>query len=146
MQRFELGILINRPIEEVFGFLANLENDLQWRSEWVAARKTSEGPIDVGTRYSLFARAFGRQTEAIYETIQHEPNRSAAWKAMSGPLPLIFRRTVERVEDGTRVTIQYEVELRGLMKLLMSFMAGSVVRQHTGDLHKLKEVMEARAA
>jgi uncharacterized membrane protein len=93
----------------------------------------------------LFAKAFGRRIETVYETIQYEPNRIAAWKAMSGPIPLTFQRTFERVEGGTRLTIRYEAELRGFMKLVMSFMIGSVTRQHEGDLRKLKELMEARA-
>lgn len=41
MERFVLSIVINRPIEEVFKFLTNLENDLNWRSEWVDATNTS---------------------------------------------------------------------------------------------------------
>jgi hypothetical protein len=107
MERYELSTMINWPIEEVFAVLANLENDLKWRTEWVDARKTSEGPIGLGTRFSLIAKAFGRRIETVYETIQYEPNRIAAWKAMSGPLPLTFRRTVERVEGGTCITKSY---------------------------------------
>jgi len=42
MEGFELSIVINRPIEEVFTVLANLENDLKWRSEWVEAKNTSD--------------------------------------------------------------------------------------------------------
>jgi hypothetical protein len=80
-----------------------------------------------------------------YETIQYEPNRIAAWKAMSGPLPLTFRRTVEHVEGGTRLTIICEAEVRGFFKLIMPLLAGSVRRQHEGDLRKLKELMDARA-
>ena len=145
MEAYELSTVINRPIEEVFTVLSNLENDLKWRDEWVDARKTSEGPIGLGTCFSLFAKAFGRRIETVYEMIQYEPNRIAAWKAMSGPFPLIFRRSVERAEGGTRVTIRYEAEMRGFMKLLMSFMIGSVKRQHEGDLRKVKELMEIRA-
>lgn len=144
-ERFELNTIINRPIEEVFAVLANLENDLKWRNEWVDAKKTSEGSIGLGTRFSLVAKAFGRPSETIYETIQYEPNRIAAWKAKSGPLPLTFLRTLERVEGGTRVTVRYEVELRGFFKLVMPFMIGSVTRQHRGDLRKLKELLEACA-
>ena len=142
MEGFELSTVINRPIEEVFAILVNLENDLKWRNEWVDARKTSKGSI--GTRFSLIAKAFGRRIETVYETIQYEPNRIAAWKAMSGPLPLTFRRTVECVEGGTRITIIYEAELRGFFKLVMPLLAGSVRRQHEGDLRKLKELMEVR--
>lgn len=145
MDAFELSIMINRPTEEVFAVLANLENDLKWRSEWVDARKTSEGPIGIGSRFSLFAKAFGRRIETVYETIQYEPNQVAAWKVMSGPIPLTFQRIFERVEGGTRFTIRYEVEVRGFFKLVMSLLAGSVTRQHEGDLRKVKDLMEARA-
>jgi uncharacterized membrane protein len=140
-----LSTIINRPSEEIFAVLTNLESDLKWRSEWVDARKTSEGPIGRGTRFSLFARAFGRQIETIYETIQDEPNRIVGWKAMSGPIPMAFQRSFESFEGGTRLTIRYQAELRGFIKLAISFMIGSVKKQHEGDLRKLKELMEARA-
>ncbi|HET9909129.1 MAG TPA: SRPBCC family protein [Anaerolineales bacterium] len=145
MEAYELNTVINRPIEEVFTVLSNLENDLKWRTEWVDAKKVSEGPIGMGTEFSLVAKAFGKRIETIYETIQYEPNRVAAWKAASGPIPLTFRRSVERVEGGTRLTIRYEMELRGFFKLVMPLLAGSVTRQHNGDLRKVKELMESRA-
>ena len=145
MEGFELSIVINRPIEEVFAVLDNLENDLKWRREWVDAKKTSEGTIGVGTRYSLFAKALGRRIETVYETIKYEPNQIAAWKTMSGPLPLTFQRTFERVEGGTRFSIRYEAEVRGFFKLLMLLLARSVKRQHEDDLRNVKELMETRA-
>ncbi len=145
MEGFELTIVINRPIEEAFGFLSNLENDVKWRREWVDAKKTSEGPIGIGTRFSLFGKLFGRPIPTVYEVIKYEPNRSAAWRTVSGPLPLTFRRTFERVEGGTRFAIRYEAELRGFFKLVMPLLAGSVKRQHEGDLRKVKELMETRA-
>ena len=147
MEGFEasLSTIINRPSEEIFAVLTNLENDLKWRSEWVDARKTTESPIGIGTRFRLFAKAFGRRIETVYEMIQDEPNRIVGWKAMSGPIPLTFQRSFESIEGGTRLTIKYQAELRGFMKLAMSFMIGSVKKQHEGDLRKLKELMEARA-
>jgi uncharacterized protein YndB with AHSA1/START domain len=45
MRGFESSFVINRPLEEVFAFLANLENDAKWRREWVEAKNTSEGPL-----------------------------------------------------------------------------------------------------
>ena len=145
MDEFKLDIVVNRPIEEVFTVLSNLENDLKWRNEWVDAKKATESPISVGTRFSMFANAFGRRTETIYETIQYEPNQVVTWKAMSGPLPLTFHRILEQVEGGTRLTIKYQVELRGIMKLVMPLMVGSVIRQHEGDLRKVKELFETHA-
>lgn len=145
MEPMELSITINRPTEEVFAFLANLENDIKWRSEWVETTNTSGGSPGVGATFRLTGEMLGRRMPTIYETIEHETNRSAAWKTVTGPFPLIFRRRFERVEGGTRVTIRYEIELRGFFKLVMPLFAGSVKRQHEGDLRKVKELMETRA-
>ena len=145
MEGFELSIVINRPIEELFTVLANLENDLKWRSEWVEAKNTSDGSLGVGATFRLSSELLGRQIPTVYEVIEYEPNQVAAWRAVSGPLPLTFRRSFERVEGGTRFTIRYETELRGFFKLVMSLLARTVKREHEGDLRKVKELMEARA-
>lgn len=145
MEGFELTIVINRPIEEAFGFLSNLENDIKWRSEWVETTNTSGGALGVGATFILTGEFLGRRVPTIYEVIEYEPNRSAAWKTVSGPLPLTFQRTFERVEGGTRFTIRYEAEMRGFFKLVMSLLASTVKRQHEGDLRKAKELMETRA-
>ena len=144
MEGFELSIVINRPIEEVFAVLANLENDAKWRREWVEAKKTSEGPIGIGTRFSLLGEAFGRRFEAVYEVTRYEPNHITAWKTVSGPLPLTFQRTCEPVEGGTHITIRYEAEIRGFFNLIKPLVISAGKRALQGDFPKLKEMIEAR--
>jgi len=141
-----MSIVLNRPTEEVFAFLANLENDVKWRREWVDAKKTSEGPLGVGATFRLVSEFLGRQIPTVYEVIEYEPNWITAWKAVSGPLPLTFRRTFERVDGGTRVTIRYEAEIRGFLKLIKPLVISAGKRALEGDFPKLKELMEARAA
>ncbi len=104
MDGFELSIVINKPIEDVFGALTNLENDIKWRSEWVETRNTSGGGLGVGATFCLTGEFLGRRVPTTYEVIEYEPNRRAAWKTVSGPLPLTFERTFERVEGSTRFT------------------------------------------
>jgi uncharacterized membrane protein len=145
MQGFELSTVINRPIEEAFGFLSNLENDIKWRSEWVETKKTSGGALGVGATFRLTGEFLGRRIPTTYEMIEYEPNRSAVWKTVSGPLPLTFKRKFEQVEGGTRFAIRYELDARGFFKLVMSLLGSSVKRQHEGDLRKVKELMETRA-
>jgi uncharacterized protein YndB with AHSA1/START domain len=41
---FENTVLIARPIEDVFGFLSDLENIPKWNYAIVETRKISEGP------------------------------------------------------------------------------------------------------
>jgi len=49
MDAFELSIVIKRPIEKAFAFLANLENDVKWHSAFVEVRK-ADG-IDESPRF-----------------------------------------------------------------------------------------------
>jgi uncharacterized membrane protein len=135
MDVIELSIVIGRPVEEAFAFLANLENDVKWHSAFVEVRRTSDGFLGVGARFLVFD-----------EVTEYEPNRIAAWKTVSGPLQLKFWRTFERVESGTRFAVRYEGEPRGFLKLAWPLITRMVKRQQGGDMRKLKELMEARAS
>jgi uncharacterized membrane protein len=146
MDAIELSIVIGRPIEEAFAFLANLENDVKWHSAFVEVRKTSGDSPGVGARFLVFEGVLGRRTPGTeYEVSEYEPNRIAAWKTVSGPLQLQFWRTFERVESGTRVTVRYVGEPGGFLKLVWPLITRMVKRQQGGDMRKLKELMEARA-
>jgi uncharacterized membrane protein len=145
MDAIEMSIVIKQPIEEVFAFLANLENDVKWHRAFVEVRKTSEESLGVGARFLVFEEALGRRTPATeYEVTEYEPNRIAAWKTVSGPLQLKFWRTFERVESGTRFAVRYEGEPRGFFKLVWPLITRMVKRQQGDDLRRLKELMEVR--
>jgi hypothetical protein len=141
MKPGELSVVINRPLEACFAYLTDLANDLEWRREWIEAEKTTDGPHGVGARYRLTGALLGRRIATEYEAIVYEPNRLAAWKAVSGPLPLTFSRAFEGVEGGTRVTMRYEGD-RGLLRLAGPLVAGIGRRQLEGDYPKLKQQLE----
>ena len=145
MKPVELSVVINRPLEACFAYLTDLANDLEWRREWIETEKTTDGPHGVGARYRLTGALLGRRIATEYETVAYEPNRLAAWKAVSGPLPLSFSRAFEAVEGGTRVTMRYEGD-SALLRLAGPLVAGIGRRQMEGDFPKLKQVMESLAS
>jgi uncharacterized membrane protein len=146
MDAFELSIVIERPIEEAFAFLANLENDVKWHSAFVEVRNTSGGPNGVGARFLVFEGILGRRAPATeYEVTEYEPHRIAAWKTVSGPLQLKFWRIFESVDGGTRFAVRYEGAPRGFLTLAWPLIARMARRQQGSDMRKLKELMEARA-
>jgi uncharacterized membrane protein len=145
MKPVETSVVINRPLEACFAYLTDLGKDVEWRREWIEAEKTTDGPHGVGARYRLTGALLGRRIATVYETIAYEPNRLAAWQAVSGPLPLAFSRAFEGVEGGTRVTMRYEGD-RGLLRLAGPLVAGIGRRQLEGDFPKLKQVMESVAS
>lgn len=144
MQGFELRIEVERPPEEVFALLANLENDPRWRREWVDARPRSDGSPAVGSTTVLVGHGLGRRFEVEYEVTELEPSRTVAWRTLSGPLPLLFSRSVEQIDQGTRVTFTYDVTEPGLLLRLFGPLVRRLgQRQLEGDVPRLRELLGA---
>ncbi len=143
MAKVEIGIVINRPVEEVFAFLSNPENNPKWNSVSSEVKITSAGPIGVGTTYRAVIKALGRRIEGENEFTEYEPNRKFTFKSKSGPVPLESRWTFERVEGGTRVTETGVAELGGFFKLAEPLLVRMIKRQSEADLANLKDLMEA---
>lgn len=144
--RVEATVFLSRPLEEVFAYLTNLENDASWRREWIEAKKVSDGPIGIGSRFRLVGSALGRRFNVDYETIAYEQGRMASWKGLNGPMPLTFHRTFDAADGGTRVNVVYEGTLPMLLRPLGPLAVRAGRRAWEGDIPKLREVLEGAPA
>jgi uncharacterized protein YndB with AHSA1/START domain len=69
-------VVIDRPIDEVFAFLADGENDPKFSPRIQQIRKTTDGPPGVGTRYASTVKDAGMTTQREFELTEFEqPNR-----------------------------------------------------------------------
>ena len=59
--------VIDRPIEEVFAFLADGENDPKFSPRVLEISKATDGPPGVGTRYKSTVDDFARAIKAAVE-------------------------------------------------------------------------------
>jgi uncharacterized membrane protein len=144
MLKIESTIVINRPVEEVFAVLSNLENSPKWSSAFLEVTKTSEGSIGVGTTWRAVQKAFGQRLESEVEVTEYEPNRMWTQKGKS-PFPVHVQATFESVDSGTRVNLRLEGEPGGFFKLAAPVVASMAKRQAEADLANLKDFMEAHA-
>jgi uncharacterized membrane protein len=145
MVKVENSIVINRPLEEVFAFVSNFENNPKWSTAFLEAQKTSEGPIGVGTTWRFVQRFLGQRIEGEVELTEYEPNRKFAGKSKSGPIPAEVRQTFEPVEGGTQISFVLEAEAGGFFKLAEPLVARMAKRQNESDFANLKDLMEAQA-
>src|SRR3954471_9852113 len=61
--RFEGSSVVDRPIDEVFAFLAEGTNDPQFSPRVVEIAKTTDGPPGPGTRFSSTVKDAGMTTK-----------------------------------------------------------------------------------
>jgi uncharacterized protein YndB with AHSA1/START domain len=145
MVRVEKIVVIKRPIEEVFAYVANPENAEQWAGPVTESKQTSEGPVGVGTTSTRVTEFLGRKSENTYEVTEYEPNRKFAEKTTSGSLQSTELITFESVDGGTKVTVAGEVEASGFIKMAEPLFARMAKRQLETDISNLKDILEAQA-
>lgn len=146
MLRLEKSVVINQPIEKVFEFVGNPENDSLWQTQIQEAKITSDGPIGVGSTTSQTAHFLGRGIETTGEITKYERNRMFAWKSTSGPIPGEGQTTVEAEGEGqTKVTIMANLDIGGFFKLAEPLVARSGRRQIEANMANLKDILEAVA-
>jgi uncharacterized membrane protein len=135
-------IVIDRPRDHVFAFLANPENDPRWRSGVLDLKRVSgEG---VGARYAQAVKGpGGRRIEADIEITELTPGETIAFQTVAGPVRPRGRYVLAAADGGTRVRFELEADVRGV-KRLMAPMVQKTMDNEVSQLARLKEVIEAR--
>jgi uncharacterized membrane protein len=140
-----LSIVINRPLNEVFALLSDLEKNLKWRASQEEVTKMSEGPIGVGTTYRTVNHVLSQRMEGESEVTEYELNRKITFISKSGYFPFEVQRSFEAVEGGTRVTFTMKAEPASVIKLAEPLVATMAKRRAGADIANLKDLMEAQA-
>ena len=105
MTKIEHSVVINRPVEEVFEFMANPENTPLWAGVVREIKLTSEGPIGVGTTYNVVIELLGRRIESNTEFTEYKPNSKFSTKDTSSPMPMETSATFKAVEGLSLIHI-----------------------------------------
>jgi len=106
----EQNVVINRPVDEVFAYVSNVENMDQWAAEIVEVKKTSDGPVGAGTTFTGVVRVPGRWMENEHEINEHDPNSRFRMRIISGPVTGEMGMGFDSVNHGTKVSMAVEVE------------------------------------
>jgi uncharacterized protein YndB with AHSA1/START domain len=141
MASFSNVVTIDRPIEDVFAFLADLENVPRWNYAIEQTRKTSPGPVAVGTTYVQHRRIPKPSDEEIAIT-ELEPDRRLAVEGRLGPFHARLRYELEQSGSGTAVTNAVELEMTGALRLVGGIAASRVKAAVAENLGVLKHVLE----
>ncbi len=79
MATIESQLQISASPEEVYAYLSDLEKHPEW-SHCMEIKKTSEGPVGVGTTYKSKGKNFGITANETVEVTEHRPSERFAWQ------------------------------------------------------------------
>jgi uncharacterized protein YndB with AHSA1/START domain len=143
---FQFTVIVNRPVDEVFSYLTNIDRMPEWQSMVLEARKTTPGPMAVGTRIDDVRKFLGRRLESTVEVTAFEPNKSYDLTVVSGPIPVTMKQRLESPTPGTTcITVNGEGQPGGFFKLAEPLVGRQAERHWRQDFETLKDLVEARA-
>jgi len=139
------SVVINRPVEDVFAYVSDVDNEPEWISEVMEVRKTSAGPVGVGATYDNIVHFLGRQIIDPHEVVQYEPNRKFGFKSHSGQISFTGTHHFESTADGaTKFSFVATGETGTLFKLAEPIVNRMINRQWDTNVNNLKELLEAQ--
>jgi uncharacterized protein YndB with AHSA1/START domain len=80
---FSATTTINRPIEHVFAFLSDGTNDTKFSPRVQEIKKTTDGPIGVGTVYSSTVKDAGMKSSREFKLTEFDQPTKIRWTEIS---------------------------------------------------------------
>ncbi|HSI81785.1 MAG TPA: SRPBCC family protein [Solirubrobacterales bacterium] len=134
-------IVIERPVEEVFDFVADERNVYDPRI--VSAEKLTDGPVGGGTRFRSETRGFGgRVVPMLVELRTYERPRRLASTTRAAGIEIDSALDFEPVPEGTSMRWVWEVRPQGALRLLRPLLGPIARRQARTIWSSLKRELE----
>jgi uncharacterized membrane protein len=136
------SIDIDRPVEQVYRFLANGLNNPLWRPTVTDVRLASGSPGTFGAVYQQKLKGpFGISTPGDYRLVQAINNFRIKFEVITGPVRPVGVFDIEPAASGSRVKFSLSYQPRGLKRLL-NRMIQKAMDAEVGNLSNLKKAIE----
>ena len=145
--QFEGSVVIDRPIEEVFAFVADGENDQKFSDRVLEIAKTTDGPVGVGTVFESTVKDGGVKTQRKFEITEFEAPTRIRWIERSQN-PIVVPEggyDLEPVGEGeTKLRLYNVLEPGNLFgKLITGFALRAARKDVDGLVNSIKRAVEA---
>lgn len=142
MAVIENRVQIDCSPEDVFDYLVDLRNELEWNPDAQSMEKLSDGPIGVGTRFL----AKWKQSQLI-EVECTRFDRPHGWAYTNGgPLSVVFDVTLTAQGSGSLLTSRFDARPHGLLRLYFPLLLQALKRGEKQNMRCIKAALEQTGA
>ena len=143
MSHIQGEVIIRRPVDEVFDFVADERNEPTYNPNMLVSEKVTAGPIGNGTRFRATIRSVGRPVGMQIEyTAFHPPHLIASTSRMSAA-DFSGTLTFDPTPAGTRLGWSWQARPKGAMRLLAPIFGPIGARQERRLWRSLRDHLEA---
>lgn len=98
------SVVINRPQEDVFDFIVDVDRAPEWQGELVGVKNVSDRPLAPGEKMTVVLEFMGRHIENMMQVSSFKRPSRFSLTTLSGYLPVDLDFLLEPAAGGTRVT------------------------------------------
>jgi uncharacterized protein YndB with AHSA1/START domain len=138
-----ISTTINKPIQQVFDFVSEPENDFQWQYGTLKTARLYEDVNNPGTFFRSLGHLMGRRNLSTFEVTEYLPNNKFSIKSLSGPLHSQTSYTFETAKSGTKIDVSIQANVVNFYELDESLVEKSLKKQLKENLALLKNLLEA---
>ena len=140
----KMSIDVHRTAADVFAYVSDVKNNVEWEKEVVEMEYTSEGPVGVGSTGRRVEKYMGTE-ESTLEITEYEENQRVAVAFASPKFQGDLRWDLEPIDDGTRVQFQMRGQAKGLvLKLIMPLFMPMMKRQVRRNFDTFKGILDSQ--
>jgi len=146
MARIEGEIVIGRPVDVVFDYVADQSNEPQYNPQMVRAEKITAGLVGKGTRFHSAVASKGRTAEMLIECTGYDRPKLFTTTTTMAQADISYTLRFEPVAAGTRMRWSGRVRPKRAFRLLGPLITWMGIRQEQRIWAGLKEHLEAASA
>ena len=143
MAHIEGEVIIRRPVEEVFDFVADQTTEPTYNRNMASSEKVTAGPIGVGTRFRATIRSRPRPLRMDIEYTGFDRPRQIASTTRMTTADFTGTLTFTPTPAGTRLAWSWEAKPKGAARLLAPLFTWVGGRQERRMWTALRDHLEA---
>jgi len=117
MAHYNASLDTPRPPDEMFAYLSDFSSTQEWDPGVIEAERLGDAPVRNGTEFRLLASFLHRKTSLTYRIVEYDPPNAVTFRGESSTVVSLDRITFEASEQGTRITYDADLALKGPLKL-----------------------------
>ncbi len=117
MAHYQASIDSKRPRAYVFAYLSDFSTTREWDPSVVDAERLNGQTVGEGSEFRLVARFLGRKNELTYRIVEYDPPVAVTLLGENATVVSRDRITFEITPQGTRITYDADLALKGLLRI-----------------------------
>jgi uncharacterized protein YndB with AHSA1/START domain len=140
MRTVSAATTVPAPTDQLFAFLSDPENLPEWQAGIVSARKTTPGPVGIGSRAHVVREMLGQRLAVDLSITGYQPDRLLVLESAASGVGVEATLRLEPAAEGTRLTFSMSIRAQNIfMAPVEGMVAGAAEKDLADSLRRLKD-------